>query len=191
MASSKEKRRMDIINAAIKVFNKDGFHKGTVEDIAISAGIAKGTVYEYFSSKKQIFESVIIEVLNRYILSIKKETEPFDTFDGKIKAIFHSNLDFLEKNTDLLERLFFGMDESFKEIKPYIYRFHGKLYNYFLSLVEFGIENGEINKNIHKESLTLILINIVYGLSNGTKTFQLKTEPSINKVMDIIFNGIS
>ncbi len=190
MVSSKEKRRMDIINAAIEIFDKDGFHKGTVEDIAILAGIGKGTVYEYFTSKREIFESMIIEVLNRYILSIKEKTQDIHSFEGKIKAIFNSNLDFLEKNTDLLERLFFGLDESFKEIKPFINSFHKRLFDYFQSLVEFGIENNEINKDINKETLSLMLINIVYGLSNGSKIFNLKESPNIDEVMEIVFKGI-
>ena len=45
-----------IIEAAIKVFARDGLEKGKIADIAKEAGIGKGTVYEYFRSKNDIFK---------------------------------------------------------------------------------------------------------------------------------------
>lgn len=47
-----------IINAAIKVFARDGLEKGKIADIAKEAGIGKGTVYEYFRSKEDIFKVI-------------------------------------------------------------------------------------------------------------------------------------
>ena len=47
-----------IINAAIKVFARDGLEKGKIADIANEAGIGKGTVYEYFRSKEDIFKVI-------------------------------------------------------------------------------------------------------------------------------------
>lgn len=47
-----------ILKAAVKVFSRDGLDKGTIADIAKEAGIGKGTVYEYFSSKDEIFNAI-------------------------------------------------------------------------------------------------------------------------------------
>jgi len=48
-----------IIRAAIQIFARDGLEKGKIADIAIQAGIGKGTVYEYFSSKDEIFHAIV------------------------------------------------------------------------------------------------------------------------------------
>ena len=48
-----------IIRAAIKVFARDGLEKGKIADIAVEAGIGKGTVYEYFGSKDEIFHAIV------------------------------------------------------------------------------------------------------------------------------------
>ncbi|MCF6237522.1 MAG: TetR/AcrR family transcriptional regulator [Candidatus Marinimicrobia bacterium] len=48
-----------IIRAAIQIFARDGLEKGKIADIAVEAGIGKGTVYEYFSSKEEIFHSIV------------------------------------------------------------------------------------------------------------------------------------
>jgi len=51
-------KRTQIINAAIEVFAKQGLDKGKIADIAKVAGIGKGTVYEYFKSKDEIFKAI-------------------------------------------------------------------------------------------------------------------------------------
>lgn len=51
-------RRNQIVQAAAAVFAKTGFIKSTIADIAVTAGIGKGTVYEYFSSKDDLFFAV-------------------------------------------------------------------------------------------------------------------------------------
>ena len=48
-----------IIRAAIQIFARDGLEKGKIADIAVEAGIGKGTVYEYFSSKEDIFHAIV------------------------------------------------------------------------------------------------------------------------------------
>ena len=72
-----------IIEAAIKVFARDGLEKGKIADIAKEAGIGKGTVYEYFRSKDDIFKvieesvfsdfRIVFEELNSSILSPTKK----------------------------------------------------------------------------------------------------------------------
>ncbi len=55
-----DKRRM-ILDAAIRVFARQGFHTCRVSDIADEAGVAYGLVYHYFSSKEQILDTLFLE----------------------------------------------------------------------------------------------------------------------------------
>lgn len=48
-----------ILKAASEVFLVNGFEKSTVQEIAVKAGIGKGTIYEYFSSKEELFGQVL------------------------------------------------------------------------------------------------------------------------------------
>ena len=53
---SGEQRRTDaILDAALKVFSTKGYHNATVDDIAQQAGVSKGTCYQYFSGKEEMF----------------------------------------------------------------------------------------------------------------------------------------
>jgi AcrR family transcriptional regulator len=51
----KDAKKADILDAAAVVFAREGFANAKIADIAIEAGIGKGTVYEYFRSKEEMF----------------------------------------------------------------------------------------------------------------------------------------
>jgi len=48
-------RKEEILNAALKCFNKKGYYKTAVEDIAKKIGITKAAIYYYFNTKKELF----------------------------------------------------------------------------------------------------------------------------------------
>lgn len=64
-----EKRRKQMIKAAITLFKKKGFHKTTTREIATEAGFSIGTLYEYIRTKEDILflvcDSIYVQVLDR------------------------------------------------------------------------------------------------------------------------------
>jgi len=59
-ATAAEKRRT-ILDAAMRVFARQGFHTCRVSDIADEAGVAYGLVYHYFSSKEQMLDTLFLD----------------------------------------------------------------------------------------------------------------------------------
>jgi AcrR family transcriptional regulator len=57
-ASIRSKKKEQIIEAAARVFSRSGYSNAVVADIALQANIGKGTVYEYFNSKEDLFFAV-------------------------------------------------------------------------------------------------------------------------------------
>jgi AcrR family transcriptional regulator len=62
------RRKQQILDAALTVLSQKGFDQASIDDIAQAAGIAVGTIYNYYSSKHDI----LISLISNYIL-----TEPF------------------------------------------------------------------------------------------------------------------
>jgi len=56
-----EERRRQILEAAVRVFARSGYHGSRVGDIAEEAGVAHGLLYHYFSSKEQVLQTVFRE----------------------------------------------------------------------------------------------------------------------------------
>jgi TetR/AcrR family transcriptional regulator, fatty acid metabolism regulator protein len=64
-----EKRRQ-ILDAAVRVFARKGFHTSRVGDIAEDAGVSHGLVYHYFASKDELLETVFRETWNEVLTAI-------------------------------------------------------------------------------------------------------------------------
>ncbi len=67
---NKDEKRSEILKAALGLFASLGLSSTRMSDIALSAGIGKGTIYEYFSSKKEIINAsfyYFLEVINSKI----------------------------------------------------------------------------------------------------------------------------
>jgi len=60
-ATGAEEKRRIILDAAVRVFARRGFHASRVSDIAKEAGVAHGLLYHYFSSKDEVLETIFRE----------------------------------------------------------------------------------------------------------------------------------
>jgi TetR/AcrR family transcriptional regulator, fatty acid metabolism regulator protein len=78
-ATAAEEKRRQILDAAVRVFARSGFHTSRVGDIAEEAGVAHGLLYHYFSSKDEVLETIFREqwsVLVDRISAIEESGEP-------------------------------------------------------------------------------------------------------------------
>jgi AcrR family transcriptional regulator len=74
-----EDKRRQLLDAAVRVFARKGFHSSRVGDIAEEAGVAHGLLYHYFKSKDQVLEAVFHEnwsILVARIESVEETDEP-------------------------------------------------------------------------------------------------------------------
>lgn len=83
----KEARPGELLNAAIALFTEKGFAATRVEDIAKRAGVSKGTLFLYFSSKEDLFKAVVREnMLGRF----SEWSALIDSFKGSASDLLHT-----------------------------------------------------------------------------------------------------
>jgi AcrR family transcriptional regulator len=95
-----EFRREEILNAARSVFARKGFADGIVDEIATEARLAKGTIYLYFKSKREIYKAVLqhdMEVLKADTL---KRIDAANGLREKIRAFILARLENAEANRE-------------------------------------------------------------------------------------------
>jgi AcrR family transcriptional regulator len=109
-----EFRCTEILEAARKVFAKKGFDQTTVDAIAAAAGIAKGTLYLYFRSKRDIY----VEALKRDVLQLHRQTSErvaaAASIRDKIRAFISTRVTYLEQNRDFF-KIYYA---EFKSVAP-------------------------------------------------------------------------
>lgn len=72
IVKSKEERRLEIIITARELFNNKGYEQTSVDDITNHMGVAKGTYYYYFESKKDVLKAIVDYELNEIIQTAEK-----------------------------------------------------------------------------------------------------------------------
>jgi len=97
-----DKRRV-ILDAAVRVFARQGFHACRVSDIADEAGVAYGLVYHYFASKDEVLDTLFLERWNVMLELIREvDSKPLPVRE-KLGAIASFIVDSYSHDPDLMK----------------------------------------------------------------------------------------
>ena len=183
-----------IIEAAIRVFARDGLDKGKIADIAKEAGIGKGTVYEYFSSKTDVFKAIEEHITRGMVDVVEDILKKSISSEEKLRAIFSISVDHINHMGDALlivtELLVHGA-------RGHIFDDGGtntmvEMYSTYRDLVETilieGIENEEFREMNPPGIATLFLAFIdgiiwQYVFIKDTSNFKLLLDEALESFM--------
>lgn len=100
-------KKVQIMRAATKLFSEKGFHATSIQEIADSLGIAKGSVYSYFPSKDELLFSIFKYYYELYEYKLAKigEDRSLDTREALIAKIEHMFNGFYEHRAFILMHL--------------------------------------------------------------------------------------
>jgi len=95
-------RRLAILGAARKVFARQGYADTVVDDIAVEAGIGKGTLYLYFPSKEQIYLAALLEDAREMNRLTREGMSAAATWQEKLRAYMDVRLRYFESHEDFV-----------------------------------------------------------------------------------------
>ena len=178
----KEQMKEDILKASLSAFLKYGFHKATMEKIAKEAGIAKGTLYLYFSSKEELTQSIS----QAHFARLKKRlipNEPFKTLDSLLLHVEKALL-INDEDTAFIPIFFEAFSPSFHTAS-----FIEEYETFFEEIANFYRENFkllEINRDIDPYALGRVFVSMLDGIVLHKGFFKLEREPYNTMVREAI-----
>ncbi|MBN1500069.1 MAG: TetR/AcrR family transcriptional regulator [Spirochaetes bacterium] len=99
--TSPDGKRNLIFRAARKVFSEDGFHRATMDKIAATSGVGKGSLYRYFKSKEELLDSLLEEEYKAIVNNIADIfNRNDDVIDGLVEMIQYW-VNFISDNPDV------------------------------------------------------------------------------------------
>jgi len=189
----KEAKKMEILHAAMQVFAKKGVVKTKIIDIATTAGVGKGTIYEYFRSKEEIFASAYIyffQMMESMVREgLSKEDDPLKQLELvlsiSLDAFLHIGEEYADimmdfwaegirnKNQDLIDAI--NLKGDYADYRKMIQK-----------ILKKGIKSG-VFKPIDTKSMAAILI----GAFDGIMLQWIMDHKAINlrKVPAVLLNG--
>ena len=158
---SPEKQRR-IINAAATLFSQKGFERTDVARIAQKAGVAKGSMYNYFNTKEELFLHVCRDGLNRFRQAVyggmPAEWDIFEQIDhifkqGEAFARLHPEFVLLYQNVTTA-----GLNHLADELVPEMERYFA---DHFKQALARGVRLGVVRPDIDV-NLAAFLINSLF-----------------------------
>jgi AcrR family transcriptional regulator len=160
----KEDKKNLIIQAAAYLFAQRGFSGASIADIARNAGIGKGTVYEYFDSKEDLF----FAVFQWYVTKTSTDlTVNISTLGGsatqRLESLNHAVVNLWDEIQDIFALTMEFWAASSASIMRQ--RFQDAFKNLYMdfriivsSLIQDGIDRGEFDKNVDTNAIAAALV---------------------------------
>jgi AcrR family transcriptional regulator len=153
---------MEIVNAAVRVFARDGIARARIADIAAEAGVPLSSLYDYYGTKEDIAYAVPIKHMSEFFMEFEHKARKFKTARDRLQLFLWLTADFARRNKDWARMLYLEVWPSVLVDRA---RVRMSLDDYGLLVVEL-IHQGERNGEWQVEARPYETVNIFIGSVN-------------------------
>ncbi len=181
-----------IIDSSQGIFARFGFKKTTMDEIALAVNKAKSSIYYYFKSKEEIFQTVVEKESEALKEEISKAIEQEITPQRKLYVYVKTKIlsfNHLVNFYNVLKDEY--LNKHYKFIEKMREKYHQYEFEVIKGILDSGIEQGMfVSNNI--DGTALAITTALKGLEHPwfEKYDVSKIEDNINRLIDILFKGI-
>lgn len=163
-------KRERILDAAVRVFAKKGFHATRVSEVAKAAGVADGTIYLYFKSKDELLVSLFEDRVERLLTFMQTELPATAGASDKLRRIIELQLGLFEGERDLAEVITVILRQSSKLLKEYA----APKFSAYLDVIAGVIAEGQASGELRSDLTPHLVARAIFGALDGiTMTWAL------------------
>ncbi|MFP6593480.1 MAG: TetR/AcrR family transcriptional regulator [Dehalococcoidia bacterium] len=145
-----------MLNAARKVFREKGFEGATIADIVRDAGVAQGTFYIYYSSKRAAAVALRDELMDRMATAVVSAMQSNTSFEERLESLVSNSFQVARQNADLFKLAFIGADETHQELHSESPE-HAVFLNITTDLFRSAVDAGEMETMDPEMTARLVL----------------------------------
>lgn len=185
------RREEEILDAAASLFAQHGYARTDIDSVADRLGVAKGTIYHYFPSKRQLFLAAVNRGMRRLheIIAAKTATvaDPLD----RIEQAIYTFLAYFEDHPELLQLFLEECSQFPGTDKPAYFRHHeanvGPWRELYLNLVA----DGRV-RDIPAAEDHAVVSDLLYGTILANHLTQRRSSYLVQArtIVDVVFNGL-
>ena len=155
--------RDKIIDAAIRVFSKSGYHHASMDDIAADAGVAKGTLYYNFPNKASLFLAIVRDGLDHMKSAIEKELQSERPADQQTAAIIRFHIDTYLEYPQLIRIMFNELSGGLDaELRGEVTSIRREYSEFIEGLLEYA-ETSSGAKSVDRKLMSHVLIDLFFS----------------------------
>jgi len=194
---TKEKKER-VINAALDEFADKGYTNASITNIVNKAEIAKGSFYQYFEGKDDLYKYILKKAVDKEIKYIEKELESFDgeDFFDYWRRLNIAGIKYTRENKKLAKiAADIANEKNGKIYQSVIEKYKGFGEEIFETLLKDAVKSGEVRKDINIEYTAHLLYKASFFITDYFYENQDLNQlnefiPLIDNVINIIEHGI-
>ena len=161
-----EERRNQILDAATQVFAAKGFDRATIADIAREAGVAEGSIYNYFKNKGDLLVSIPRQVIQLPIESVSAQLKAFaaDALpppEQMLTTIAHNMIAAIRQNAHIFRILVSALPTMTQSTRE---KYMSQVVLYAVQMLETyfqgQIERGVLREELHSPTLARAFVGM-------------------------------
>jgi AcrR family transcriptional regulator len=190
----KENRKESILDAAQKVFFEKGLHLSTMDEIAETAELAKGTLYLYYHSKEDLYLAVLMRGLSilhsMFVDVIKQPTSVIAT----MVALYETYTEFYRRYPNYFRMMhFFNTPQFHKQVSEEMMQscdtINQSLWGMVVEIITGGVADGKIRNDLDPIEMTLIMWStastLLMRIDNQQEMFREKMHIDLNNTLKV------
>lgn len=194
MVANPEGKQELIRQAAVHIFSRKGFYNTRAEEIAREAGIAVGTIYNYFASKEEILLSIFKTEFEQRMQVFRDLLDNDLPIPQKIGKILETHFSQLKKHEDMAQLM---MQERFnpgEEFRAKLLDLYRGMAARIEELIQEGIDKNWV-RECHPRIIAYALLGVVESLSVYALTYPEEAKQGIladapAELASLIWNGL-
>lgn len=156
----KEKARKKLLEEAARHFARRGFEEANINEIATGAGYAKGTIYNYFRSKEELFGEVIAEAARRTIIRYRS-APVYKSARKSLRELALADVSVLREEEPFIRVLASEAMNPRSDNYDLILTHLGEFIEMISRILDTGIANGEIREDKPIPQLALVFLGLL------------------------------
>ncbi len=161
--------RRNILDAADKLFCRNGVEKTTMEQLAAEAGYSKPTLYGYFKDKDEVYFALVLEFMEKIVVKVDKAIDEQNVFSDIFTKICQDVFRLATRYPLYFEGLIGTINVNIKaddtpQIYKDIYRLGEVLNEKLLNILQQGKDEGAINTALDNSAILLFVWSSVAGI---------------------------
>jgi TetR/AcrR family fatty acid metabolism transcriptional regulator len=190
--SAVDKRRM-ILDAAVRVFARQGFHTCRVSDIADEAGVAYGLVYHYFQSKDEVLDTLFLERWNVMLEAIRETDSQQIPARQKLHAIASFIIESYRHDPELMKVIIVEVTRAANSFGAVHLAKIAEAYGQISGIVEQAQKTGEFRDSVSAEfaamafygAIEQVLTGWIFGtLDEGDEAYERAKDYVVGTICD-------
>jgi TetR/AcrR family transcriptional regulator, cholesterol catabolism regulator len=183
-------RKENVVEAAVTLFSKKGYHGTTVRDIAVQSGMLSGSLYAHISSKEDLLFEIVSKAADQFMAAVEPIVTSSATAEAKLRQAMAAHIRVVEQNREAATVFMHEWKALSSDRRDAIAERRNSYEQLFAVILAEGVQEGAWSPIDHRFARLLILSAVNWLYQWYDPAGPLGPDAVADKFADLIMLGL-